>query len=159
MGLMAEFADQAIDQGMRTEAGDRNERVHEGAEQLQHHPLQREENEHRAQDGDEAHAQSRHGGEDERGRDADEKLDNLERPFRERGKDAVAEHRFAWGEHTFTVGAISNEPSPMLRPARAAPSSSGLRSSATCSAANRNGIQPSAISPVCAVFLGPIAAM
>ena len=59
--------------------------------------------------------------------------------------------------HTLTVGAISMSSS--VRPARARPSSSGLRISSACSAAYMNGIHPSAISPVSAVFFGPIAAM
>ena len=59
--------------------------------------------------------------------------------------------------HTFTVGAMSMSSSDL--PARDSPSSSGFRISSACSAANMNGIQPSAISPVKAVFFGPIAAM
>ena len=44
-------------------------------------------------------------------------------------------------------------------PARAKPSSSSGRNSATCSGENSVGIQPSAISAVSVVFFGPIAAM
>ena len=58
--------------------------------------------------------------------------------------------------HKLTVGAMS-KPSRLL-PLRAAPSSSSLRSSETCSGENSVGIQPSAISPASSVFFGPIAA-
>jgi hypothetical protein len=41
------------------------------------------------------------------------------------------------------------------RPARAAPSSSGVRSAAVCSGEKKTGSQPSAISPASATFFGP----
>ena len=56
------------------------------------------------------------------------------------------------------TGAMSNEPF-RSRPARAAPSWSSSRDSPTCSGEKKIGIQPSAISPVSCMFLGPIAAM
>ena len=59
-----------------------------------------------------------------------------------------------------TFGAMSNESSIRLPlPARAAPSSSSVRNSATCSGEKNVGSQPSAISPVSVVFFGPIAAI
>ena len=54
---------------------------------------------------------------------------------------------------TLTVGAMSKPSSE--RPARAAPSSSSGRNSATCSGENSVGIQPSAISPASARVLRP----
>ena len=57
---------------------------------------------------------------------------------------------------TLTVGAMSKPSSE--RPARAAPSSRFARSIGRCSGESSVGIQPSAISPAKAVFLGPIAA-
>ena len=57
----------------------------------------------------------------------------------------------------FTFGAMS-KPFRSL-PARLAPSSSSSLNSPTCSGEKKVGIQPSAISPVSCVFLGPIAAM
>jgi hypothetical protein len=58
---------------------------------------------------------------------------------------------------TFTVGAMSKSSS--VRPAFCAPSSSSGRNSWTCSGEKKIGSQPSAISPVSATFLGPMAAM
>ena len=58
--------------------------------------------------------------------------------------------------YTLTVGAMSKPSSDL--PERSAPSCSSGRSSETCSGVNSVGIQPSAISPARAVFLGPIAA-
>ena len=58
--------------------------------------------------------------------------------------------------NTLTVGAMSKFSSE--RPDRDAPSSSSFFSSERCPGDSRVGIQPSAISPASAVFLGPIAA-
>ena len=61
--------------------------------------------------------------------------------------------------NAFTVGAMSKSASDFPPPARAKPSSSSGRNSATCSGEKSVGSQPSAISAVSVVFFGPIAAM
>ena len=55
---------------------------------------------------------------------------------------------------TLTVGAMSKSSSERAGSCRRPPAGS-VRNSATCSGANRVGIQPSAISPASAVFFGP----
>ena len=54
---------------------------------------------------------------------------------------------------------MSKSANDLPPPARAKPSSSSGRNSATCSGEKSVGIQPSAISAVSVVFFGPIAAM